>query len=65
MTKACHKLFQENKNPLDSEIEQAFKSQIQNDYSQKMQELINLNEWDDLWNSVYSIMSFIILLVYD
>ncbi|CAG8756601.1 5175_t:CDS:2, partial [Funneliformis caledonium] len=55
MTKACHKLFQENKNPSDSEIEQAFKLQIQNDYSQKMQELVNSNGWDDLWNAAYSV----------
>ena len=58
MTKACHKLFQENKNPSDSEIEQAFKLQIQNDYPQKMQELVNSNGWDNLWNAAYSVVSF-------
>ncbi|CAG8757935.1 10460_t:CDS:2, partial [Funneliformis caledonium] len=56
MTKAYHKLFQENKNPSDSEIEQAFKLQIHNDYLQKMQELINSNGWDDLWNAAYSVL---------
>ena len=56
MTKACNKLFQENKNPLDSEIEQAFKSCIQKDYPQKMQELINSSRWDDLWSAAYSIV---------
>ena len=36
MTKACYQLFQENKNPSDMDIEQAFKQQVQNNYSQKM-----------------------------
>ncbi|CAG8746390.1 6604_t:CDS:2, partial [Funneliformis caledonium] len=34
MTKACHQLFQVNKNPSDTEVEQAFRSQIQADLSQ-------------------------------
>ncbi|CAB4381520.1 unnamed protein product [Rhizophagus irregularis] len=55
MTKACHQLFQENKNPSDSEIEEAFKSQIQKDCPKKMQELINSNGWENLWNAAYSI----------
>ena len=64
MTKACYKLSQNNKNPLDSEIEQAFKSQIQNDYSQKMQELDHSNGWDDLRNSTYIVFYCRILLYY-
>ncbi|CAB4385770.1 unnamed protein product [Rhizophagus irregularis] len=56
MTKACHQLFQENKNPSDSEIEEAFKSQIQKDCPKKMQELINSNGWENLWNAAYSII---------
>ncbi|CAB4429252.1 unnamed protein product [Rhizophagus irregularis] len=56
MTKACHQLFQENKNPSDSKIEEAFKSQIQKDCPKKMQELINSNGCENLWNAAYSIM---------
>ena len=56
MTKACHHLFQENKNPSDSEIEQAFKLRIQKDYPQNMKELIDSNGWDDLWRAAYSIV---------
>ncbi|PKY55434.1 hypothetical protein RhiirA4_474888 [Rhizophagus irregularis] len=55
MTKACHQLFQENKNPSDSKIEEAFKSQIQKDCPKKMQELINSNGCENLWNAAYSI----------
>ncbi|RGB21620.1 hypothetical protein C1646_777627 [Rhizophagus diaphanus] len=55
MTTACHKLFQVNKNPSDTEVEQAFKLQIQADFPQKIQELVNLNEWNnlrDLWKKI-------------
>ncbi|CAG8620509.1 3748_t:CDS:2 [Funneliformis caledonium] len=38
---ACHQLFQVNKNPSDTEVEQAFRSQIQADLPQKIQELVN------------------------
>ncbi|CAG8730830.1 10697_t:CDS:2 [Funneliformis caledonium] len=38
------------------DIEQAFKQQVQNNYSQKMQELANLNGWDNFWNAGYSII---------
>ena len=58
MTKACYKLFQKNKNPSDTDIEQAFKMQIQDNYSQKMQELINLDGWDKFWNAGHSIVCF-------
>lgn len=61
MTKACHQLFQENKNPSDSEIEEAFKSQIQKDCPKKMQELINSNGWENLWNAAYSIVCYFFL----
>ncbi|PKC55051.1 hypothetical protein RhiirA1_403173 [Rhizophagus irregularis] len=43
MTKACHKLFQTNKNPSDAEIEHVFKLQIQTDHPEKMRELSSLN----------------------
>ncbi|CAI2170759.1 2596_t:CDS:2 [Funneliformis geosporum] len=43
ITEACYQLFQENKNPLDMDIEQASKQQVQTNYSQKMQELANLD----------------------
>ncbi|CAB4475335.1 unnamed protein product [Rhizophagus irregularis] len=39
MTKACHRLFQVNKTPLDTDLEQAFKSQIQAHYPNKIREL--------------------------
>lgn len=58
MTKACYKLFQENKNPSDADIEQAFKLQIQTNYLQKMQELVNLDGWDNFWNARHSIVCF-------
>ncbi|CAI2198304.1 18755_t:CDS:2, partial [Funneliformis geosporum] len=54
MTKACHQLFQVNKNPSDADIEQAFKLQVQMNCSQKMQELIISNEWVNLWNQFAS-----------
>ncbi len=47
MMKAYYQLFQENKNSLDMDIEQAFKQQVQTNYSQKMQEFTNLNRWDN------------------
>ncbi|CAG8730040.1 12994_t:CDS:10, partial [Rhizophagus irregularis] len=56
MTTACHKLFQVNKNPSDTEVEQAFKLQVQADFPQKMQELVNSNEWNNLWKAMHSIM---------
>ena len=56
MTKACHQLFQVNKIPLDADLEQAFKSQIQAHYSKKMQELDDSSEWIKLWNAVHSIV---------
>ena len=56
MTKACHQLFQVNKNPSDPDIEQAFKSQIQTDCPQKMQKLIISNEWINLWSASHSIV---------
>ncbi|CAI2187768.1 18565_t:CDS:2 [Funneliformis geosporum] len=55
MTKACYQLFQKNKNPSDMDIEQAFKQQVQTNYSQKMQELANLDGWNNFWNAGYSI----------
>ncbi|PKY57430.1 hypothetical protein RhiirA4_481006 [Rhizophagus irregularis] len=48
MITACHKLFQVNKNPSDTEVEQAFKLQVQADFPQKIQELVNSNEWNNL-----------------
>jgi len=59
MTKACYKVFQENKNPSDADIEQAFKLQVQTNYPQKMQELVNLDGWDNFWNAGHSIVWFI------
>lgn len=56
MTKACHQLFQVNKIPLDADLEQAFKSQIQAHYPKKMQELDDSSEWIKLWNAVHSIV---------
>ncbi|CAB4436214.1 unnamed protein product [Rhizophagus irregularis] len=56
MTKACHQLFQVNKIPLDTDLEQAFKSQIQAHYPKKIQELDDSSEWIKLWNAVHSIM---------
>ncbi|EXX66899.1 hypothetical protein RirG_119380 [Rhizophagus irregularis DAOM 197198w] len=56
MTTACHKLFQVNKNPSDTEVEQAFKLQVQADFPQKMQELVNSNEWNNLWKAMHSIL---------
>ncbi|CAI2196311.1 3308_t:CDS:2, partial [Funneliformis geosporum] len=56
MTKACHQLFQVNKNPSDADIEQAFKLQVQMNCSQKMQELIISNEWVNLWSTSHSII---------
>ncbi|CAB4394701.1 unnamed protein product [Rhizophagus irregularis] len=56
MITACHKLFQVNKNPSDTKVEQAFKLQVQVDFSQKMQELVNSNEWNNLWKAMHSIM---------
>ena len=64
MTKACHQLFQTNKNPSDAEVEQAFKLQIQADFPQKMQELINLNEWTNLWKAGHSIVCIFIYYCY-
>lgn len=58
MTKACQQLFQVNKNPSDTEIEQAFRLQVQNDYPQKIQELIDSDGWTDMWNAGYSIVFF-------
>ncbi|CAB4437001.1 unnamed protein product [Rhizophagus irregularis] len=43
MTKACHRLFQVNKTPLDTDLEQAFKSQIQAHYPNKIRELDDSN----------------------
>ena len=60
MTKACYQLFQENKNPSDADIEQAFKLQVQTNYSQKMQELISLDGWDNFWKAGHSIVCFLI-----
>ncbi|PKB93720.1 hypothetical protein RhiirA5_440508, partial [Rhizophagus irregularis] len=57
MTKACHKLFQTNKNPSDAEIEHVFKLQIQTDHPEKMRELSSLNGWSKLWDASYSIIS--------
>ncbi|CAB4438480.1 unnamed protein product [Rhizophagus irregularis] len=56
MITACHKLFQVNKNPSDTEVEQAFKLQVQADFPQKIQELVNSNEWNNLWKAMHSIM---------
>jgi len=56
MTKACHLLFQTNKNPSDAEIERAFKLQIQADHPEKMKELSNSNGWSNLWDASYSIV---------
>ncbi|GBB84049.1 hypothetical protein RclHR1_10690012 [Rhizophagus clarus] len=56
ITKSCYKLFQENKNHSDIEVEQAFKLQVQTDFSQKMQELINLDGWDKFWNAGHFII---------
>ena len=61
MTQACYQLFQENKNPSDMDIEQAFKLQIQTNYAQKMQELTNLDGWDNFWNTGYSIVYFLLI----
>ncbi|CAB4438554.1 unnamed protein product [Rhizophagus irregularis] len=55
MITACHKLFQVNKNPSDTEVEQAFKLQVQADFPQKIQELVNSNEWNNLWKAMHSI----------
>ncbi|CAG8727079.1 1994_t:CDS:2 [Funneliformis caledonium] len=41
-------LFQVNKNPSDTEIEQAFRLQVKNDYPHKIQELIDSDEWADM-----------------
>lgn len=60
MTKACYQLFQENKNPSDTDIEQAFKLQVQTNYSQKMQELASLDGWDNFWNAGHSIVCLFI-----
>ncbi|CAB4441358.1 unnamed protein product [Rhizophagus irregularis] len=56
MTKACHRLFQVNKTPLDTDLEQAFKSQIQAYYSNKIRELDDSSEWIKLWNAIHSIV---------
>ncbi|CAG8758364.1 14351_t:CDS:2 [Rhizophagus irregularis] len=56
MTKACHRLFQVNKTPLDTDLEQAFKSQIQAHYPNKIRELDDSSEWIKLWNAVHLIM---------
>ncbi|CAG8710662.1 13443_t:CDS:1, partial [Funneliformis mosseae] len=48
MTKACQQLFQVNKNSSDTEIEQAFRLQVENDYPYKIQELINSDRWADM-----------------
>ena len=58
MTKACQQLFQVNKNPSDTEIEQAFRLQVQNDYPKKIQELNDSDGWADMWNTGYSIVFF-------
>lgn len=63
MTTACHKLFQVNKNPSDTEVEQAFKLQVQADFPQKMQELVNSNEWNNLWKAMHSIVCFLFRLL--
>ena len=60
MTTACHKLFQVSKNPSDTEVEQAFKLQVQADFPQKIQELVNSNEWNNLWKAMHSIVCFFI-----
>ncbi|CAB5383590.1 unnamed protein product [Rhizophagus irregularis] len=52
MTKACHRLFQVNKTPLDTDLEQAFKSQIQAHYPNKIWELDDSSEWIKLWNAM-------------
>jgi hypothetical protein len=59
MIEACHKLFQINKNPSDEEIEQAFKLQVQVNNPKKMQELISLDGWPNLWKASYSIVSLL------
>ncbi|CAB5148658.1 unnamed protein product [Rhizophagus irregularis] len=56
MTKACYRLFQVNKTPLDTDLEQAFKSQIQAHYPNKIRELDDSSEWIKLWNAVHSIV---------
>jgi hypothetical protein len=63
MTNACYQLFQVNKNPTDGEIEQAFKSQVQTNYSQKMQELVDLDGWNHFWNAGYSIVYYFLKFV--
>ncbi|PKB94948.1 hypothetical protein RhiirA5_437704 [Rhizophagus irregularis] len=64
MTKACYRLFQVNKIPLDTDLEQAFKFQIQVHYPNKIRELAdNSSEWIKLWNAIHSIVINAILFL--
>ncbi|PKC53325.1 hypothetical protein RhiirA1_479529 [Rhizophagus irregularis] len=45
MTKAYHQLFQVNKISLNTDLEQAFKSQIQAHYPNKIREFDDSSEW--------------------